>query len=451
MKLLKRHLAISAFLIVMLTLTPLFCLAEPADPPVLTDTTSSGSQPNEPQIDIKELSQGAVIYCVESKSTLISHNADVLCDPLASTKIMTALTAFELIDDIDKTVEISSDMLEGTSGHIYGFEAKMNVSYRDIFKTLLLRNANDAALILSRSLCQSDADFILLMNQKAEELNMSATVYDNVTGFEGQSKTTLDDSIKLLLALLENDTLLEISGMGYTKLASTGVTIYSRNFFLSSYYNGGQSYIDKRVLGGISGASSSGLDSLWTIAQKDGLTYLVAVDKASRSNDSVYSYIVTGELLKKSSDFDYVTLLESSKLICTLPVTMGKLFDELPVFPAQAVRIYTEKGLDTKSRVSYDYDLFEKELEAPVSYGDKVGVLTLCLDGEIVCVVDLVAKNDIPRSSSDELYAQLSGFIKSKLFIRTVIIILSVCVVYVLLTAVKRGIKRKNDQRKEKM
>ena len=444
----KRKAAAVFIALLIFILTPFISFADNAENTSVTETDissgSSGVGEGEPEIDIREFTQSAQIYCVDTDTLLYSKNADTPCAPLASAKLMCALVAFEQIPDLSATVEISLEMLAGVSGYVYGFTAGDVVTYYDLVASMLIRNANDSALILSRTVSGSTEEFVALMNAKARDLGMDSTLYDNPTGLEGSSQTSVWDMIILLKEFSQNEELLKISGTSYTKLASTGVTVHSRNFFLSSYYNAGTPYINKQVLGGIATSSSSSLDTLLTVAKSGSYTYLIALSGAERIDDCIYSYLITNELLSfGASSFEYKTLIDEGDLICTLPVKMGNGHDSVALFPARRVTRYLEKDTDLSLRVSYTYTLVSKELTAPVSFGDKAGTLYLYYDGILIDEIDLIIKADITGSSSDFLMSRITEFVRSDLFTKLIIAVLGVCLGYILITAVIRGQKVK--------
>ena len=407
--------------------------------------SGSGIEPEpEPEPDIREFAGSIALYCIDTETLLYEKNADDVCAPSASAKLMTALVAVDMIDDLEEQVEITSEMLRGTTGLIYGFTAGKSVSYDDLITALIMRNANDAALIIARSISGSVEDFVPLMNAKAEALGMKNTVYANPTGMSDASGTTASDMLKLIMAVNENPHLLDISGRANCKLPSTGVTIYSRNYFLSSYYNGGKSYINREVLGGISGQTDESGDLLLSVVKHGSYTYASVVANAERDDNSIYSYLITNEIIDwGSTSFTYKTLLNEFDVICDIPVNMGKGADEAAVFPAKKVVRYIPIDTDLETAVTYTYELHDEVLTAPVSYSDKVGSLTLMLNGETVDTVDLILRSDVQSSSGNYMLSRAKELMTSKNFITAVIVIVSIFAAYVLINSIVRGRKQK--------
>ena len=443
----KRTALLPIIILILFSLLLSFCLYADDDDYDENDTdVTTEEQDNEPEpaVDIREFADSIALYCIDTETLLYEKNSDEVCAPSASAKLMTALVAIDMIDDLEKQVEITSDMLRGTTGLIYGFKAGKSVSYDDLITALIMRNANDAALIIARSISGSVESFVPLMNSKAEALGMENTVYANPTGMTAASSTTATDMLKLLMAVTETPHLLEITGRTSYKMPTTGVTIYSRNYYLSSYYNGGKSYINREVIGGISGQTDEAGDMLLSIVRHGSYTYASVVANASRDEENIYSYLITNEIIDwGASSFTYKTLVSEFDVICDLPVNMGKGADEAAVFPAAKVVRYVPVDTDIETAVTYTYELFESSLTAPVSYSDKVGTLTVMLDGELIDTVDLIIRSDIQSSSGDYMISRTKAFLTSKSFIIAVIIIVSVLIIYILINSILRGRKQK--------
>ena len=431
-------------MLILFSLLLSFCTFADEDDVVTTEPESEIEPEPEPEPDVREFAGNIALYCIDTETMLYEKNSDEVCAPSASAKLMTALVTMDKIADLEERVDITSEMLRGTTGLIYGFSAGKSVSYDDLITALIMRNANDAALILARSISGSVEDFVPLMNAKAEALGMKNTVYANPTGMSDASSTTALDMLKLIMAVYENSHLLEITGRDRYKLPSTGVTIYSRNYFLSSYYNGGKSYINREVLGGISGQTDESGDLLLAVVKHGSYTYASVVANAERTDEKIYSYLITNEIVDwGSKSFTYKTLLDEFDVICDLPVNMGKGADEAAVFPAKKVVRYVPVDTDLETAVTYTYELSSEALTAPVSYSDKVGSLTLMLNGETIETVDLIIRSDVQSSSGDYMLSRAKAFLTSRSFITAVIVIVSIFTIYVLINSIVRGRKQK--------
>jgi len=107
--------------------------------------------------------------------------------PIASlTKIMTAVIALENLD-------LNQEVTVGARAAGIG-EDSMGLSYNEKFKLedlvygMILKSGNDAAEVVAEASKFKRADYIHLMNKKAEDLGLSNTRFTNPTGLQGDGE-----------------------------------------------------------------------------------------------------------------------------------------------------------------------------------------------------------------------------------------------------------------------
>lgn len=131
------------------------------------------------------------VFDVKSQRPLFSKNENIIL-PLASlTKIMTILTASEILPK-DTIIKINKEALqrEGDTGLYINEEWKLN----DLIDLTLVSSSNDGAYAIASSanLVLSDeknddgnlTHFVRKMNEKAQEIGLSGTHYNNETGLD---------------------------------------------------------------------------------------------------------------------------------------------------------------------------------------------------------------------------------------------------------------------------
>ncbi len=131
--------------------------------------------------------EAAYVWDVRGQRALYSKNADESL-PLASiTKLMTALLAYELVEDEKRaTIELSAIQQEGSSGFSAGEQLRID-KLREI---ALVSSSNDAAFALAASvgtlLGDNDpaAQFIRGMNIRAQELGFTTLDFKSTTGLD---------------------------------------------------------------------------------------------------------------------------------------------------------------------------------------------------------------------------------------------------------------------------
>lgn len=124
--------------------------------------------------------------------------------PMASTtKIMTALVALENCD-VNKEIKVSKDAVgvEGSSIYLYENEC---LTLENLLYALLLESANDAAAAIAIEIGGSIQGFAGMMNDKAKELGLENTSFENPHGLDSDNHyTTAYDLAKITMAAMKN-------------------------------------------------------------------------------------------------------------------------------------------------------------------------------------------------------------------------------------------------------
>lgn len=124
--------------------------------------------------------ESAILINADDGSVYFEKNADEQMGPASTTKLMTALVALELCDP-DTTVTIPPEAvgIEGSSIYLVVGE---RLTVRELLYALLLSSANDAATALAITTSGSVENFCKKMNEKAEQLGLSHTRFENPHG-----------------------------------------------------------------------------------------------------------------------------------------------------------------------------------------------------------------------------------------------------------------------------
>ena len=150
----------------------------------------------------------SLLFDVSNGKVLYAQDADKLWYPASLTKIMTAYVTFDAITRGQLTLEsklISSETaaLEPPSkiGLPIGAELPVELGLR----TLIIKSANDVAIMLAEAVSGSKEAFALRMNETAARLGMTRTHFINPNGLpvEGQY-TTARDLARLSVAVLRD-------------------------------------------------------------------------------------------------------------------------------------------------------------------------------------------------------------------------------------------------------
>ncbi len=150
---------------------------------------------------VKLTAQAAAAVDLASGQYLYAYNIDKV-RPIASlTKLMTALVFLENNPGWDKEVVMGRADEVSKAKYIYRGE---KVRVKDLFFVSLIASDNNATMALARSTGLSRDEFIAIMNNKAKELGLADTKFEDITGLSENNVSTVRDLIKLGMVVWQN-------------------------------------------------------------------------------------------------------------------------------------------------------------------------------------------------------------------------------------------------------
>ena len=112
------------------------------------------------------------------------------------------------------------------------------MSARDLIKSVVIASANDAAVALAEHTYGSEAAFVARMNQRAAELGMTNTHFENTNGLDDTAQnhvTSAEDIAIMSRELIKHTEILEFSSTwmdtirdGQFGLTNTNKLVYHR-------------------------------------------------------------------------------------------------------------------------------------------------------------------------------------------------------------------------------
>lgn len=137
--------------------------------------------------DLSIRAQSAYVWDVQEQRALYQKNPDEQL-PLASvTKLMTALVAFELLDEASEIpITVSAIQQDGNSGLSDG----ESFTFKNLLDLTLLSSSNDGAFALASAagalleVNGNEQTFVEAMNIRAKELGLTQTYFRNPTGLD---------------------------------------------------------------------------------------------------------------------------------------------------------------------------------------------------------------------------------------------------------------------------
>ena len=212
--------------------------------------------------------RSAILMDMDSTRILYEENINEVRSVASISKIMTAVVAIESGKLSDKV--IIGDEINSSYGSGIYIKVGEEMTLRDLVYGLMLRSGNDAALAIAKYVGGSVENFVNIMNEKAKEIGMNNTEFNNPSGLDqedGNYSTAYDMAILTSYAMKLEDYKTITSTKKYT--LTTNKNVYSwinKNKLLSIY---------KYTTGGKTGFTEIAKRTLVSTATKDNTNLVV--------------------------------------------------------------------------------------------------------------------------------------------------------------------------------
>ena len=249
-----------------------------------------------------DTARSSIVMDIDSNRILYQKNANEKRLIASITKIMTATLAIES-GKLEEEVEAGDEILKMYGTSIY-LELHEKMKLKDLVYGLLLRSGNDAAVVIATYLEGSEEKFVKKMNEKAKEIGMKNTKFENAHGLDEETKNYSTAKDMALLSSYAYKNLAEyrkISGTYEYRVQTKEKSYlwYNRNKLLKQYQyctGGKNGYTPSAGKTLVTTASKNGL-RLTTVTLKDGDEYNTHEELYEMMFDQYQNY----ELLNKNT------------------------------------------------------------------------------------------------------------------------------------------------------
>ncbi|MCR3921973.1 MAG: D-alanyl-D-alanine carboxypeptidase, partial [Firmicutes bacterium] len=312
----------------------------------------------------------AVLMEASTGQFLYLKNADEQRPPASLTKIMTLLLTFEALerDEIqwDQTTVVSERAWQKEGSTMY-LQVDTEVSVEELIKGISIVSANDGCVAMAELLSGSEEAFVQRMNQRAQELGMINTQFQNSNGLPATNHymSARDVAILARELIVKHPRILEFEAQ--REFTYGGIKQQNRNPLLGRF------------------AGADGLKTGWTpesgyslagTALQNGIR-LISVTLNTKDNQE--RLLASQELLNYGfKNFTLTQVVAKDETVGEIPVTDGKQ-QTVALTVAEDVSILIPNGRED------DLELVvteEKSLTAPIEQGTEAATLLIQLEGE---------------------------------------------------------------------
>lgn len=414
------------------------------------DSSVTALASNSPALD----ATAALLVSPDSGMVLYSKNADQKRYPASTTKIMTALLTLENVSNLDETVTSEAVDFENVTADSSnaGILLGEQVTVRDLLYALMLPSANEAAYMLARHVGGSWEQFVDMMNDRAAELGCTGTHFCNPCGLhEEDHYTTAHDLYLIAKEAMTDVTFRDIVSTVQHRMAKTNLheerIIYTTNQLIFSSF---QPWSYANCLGIKTGHTSQAGNCFVGYAEYGDAKLFSVVLGCSDSSKEYPSVAASFTDTKKLcqwgfENFTSKTLARQGEEVTYTKVKLSTDTNQLLLTAKADVVALLPKDLDVK-----ELELVEdipEEVKAPVKAGDPIGTATYRYNGTDYGTVELVALNDISRSTVLFYADKLSTFFQSMVFKILLLAAAAFFILHIFTGLVFGGVRRRRRRR----
>lgn len=326
---------------------------------------------------------------------ICEKDADQRRSPASITKIMTLLVIFDHLGTgrirLDSEVMTSAYAKSMGGSQVFLEEGEIQ-TLETLIKCIAVASGNDASVAAAEFIAGSEAEFVALMNQRAEDMGLTNTHFEDCSGLSESDNhyTSARD-----VALMSKELITRYPQvLDYTKIWMEDITHETRQgsslFTLSSTNKLLKMY--EWTTGLKTGSTSKALYCLSATASKDNID-LIGVVMGSPSNKTRFRDAMA--LLDYGYSVSALYEDPNTEKLPALPVKGGVL-DEAALVYKEPFRYLDIQGSDL-GKIEKTISLPESA-EAPVKRGDALGEAVYTMDGKRIGSVSILSDVTIEKA-----------------------------------------------------
>lgn len=322
--------------------------------------------------------EAAIVMHADTGTVLWEKNADAQMLIASTTKIMTALIAVENCD-LGEEVTILPEWaaVEGSSMYL---KAGETYTLEELLYGMMLSSGNDAATAVACHVAGDVDTFAALMNEKAAELGLSDTSFENPHGLDSADHhSTARDMATLAAYAMGNADFARIVSTRNVEIK--GLTYVNHNKLL---------WQCEGVIGVKTGYTMAAGRTLVSCCERDGTRYIcVTLNDRDDWDDhrALYEWAF--------GEYSYALAASPEKGV-ELPL-VSETGETVTVYPEKELRVL----VCPEDVVEYNVKL-PRFLFPGLKAGTVVGEVEVTVNGQALCSIPYVIKEDLPLPGTEK-------------------------------------------------
>ena len=356
-------------------------------------------------LPVEVKADSAILINLDENEVIYEKNPDKVQILASLTKIMTAYTALQHIDNLNEKITITEKDIRGLEGFtIAEMPIGSKVTYKDLLYATILLSAADASQALANHIAGSTEKFVEMMNEEADKLSLRNAMFKDTYGGHDDNKATAREISTLLKEALKNETFNEIFKTTYhTMLNGIRVVNYTRS--IATFHG----LDDTLITGNKSGYTPEAGLLLASTATINNTNYALVVMN-SEPNPYMSTHIIDTYNIYhyvQNNNYEKRLLLEEGTLLKKLKVING-LVPEYNLYLDESIT-KTLSDEDYKN-ITIDYNIVEK-LDSSNKKGDNIGFIDILVNNEVIATQNIYLKEKLFQEKQTESAKEKKNYI----------------------------------------
>src|SRR5690625_34715 len=343
-------------------------------------------------IDLAKDAKSSILIEQDTGKILFEKDAHEQLPPASLTKVMTLLIVMEELDKgtltLDETVRVSERAASMGGSQVF-LAAGEEITVEDLLKSIAIASGNDASVAIAERISGSEEAFVQRMNEKAEELQLKNTKFQNSSGLPAKNQYTSAYD----LAIMSQELLTYETITDYTSIYEDYLRKGEENEFwlvntnkLVRFYDG--------VDGLKTGYTSEAKYGLAATAKRDNFRVIAVVMGADTVK--LRNGMVSSMLDYSFNQYEHELLFHKNDVITTIEQLKAEK-QQIPVITEQPIAIVTKRNEDKndlKTRIN-----IQEDLTLPLTKGEQIGSFQIKKGNDIILETPLTVKEDVNKAS----------------------------------------------------
>ncbi len=333
-------------------------------------------------------------YLVEAGTgtVLFSKNETESCYIASVTKVMTLLLVMEAIENgtinLIDTVMVSKKAASMGGSQVF-LEEGESITIEELIKCAVIASANDASVALAEAVSGSEGAFIAKMNEKAGQLSLANSYFENTTGLDDTTvnhHSCARDIAQISRELIKYPLILKYSSTWQDSIRNGEMVLTNTNRLIR-YYEG---------CNGLKTGSTDKAGFCITVSAKRQNMQLIAVVLGADTKDE------RNAAARKMLDYGFANfaLFESPESYLEKARVRGGRSDFTDLYKSAFSTVVPKSKAGS---IEETYEIPEY-LTAPFDDGAVVGKITYKLDGEVLGSADIYTSLGVEKIGGFELF-----------------------------------------------